>query len=324
MEHERVLSLDFGRFMLSLDSRPEAPGLSFPEDRVKVPPRNPSWEHHLKGATVTAASQSGMDRVLVLEFERSTVYDHGPCTLHFEMTGRNANIVLCRKTDGRIIACIRRVSSHQNRYRTISPGGIYTPPPPSGLPPEKWHETALPPDPSPMDLCRALEGVGPATARAILDRAGAIGSDIAGVLNALSEDLARENIPDWIGGQPGPSRAVEAKAPGAAELTARLTHERKELTRKLAASEQALESLERPETFRMWGSLIHIQKRPYKGSGTSPPERLQRKRRRDPPQKSPEPSRERGTFLQKGRRCPYGKGKARRTHTPDHGQAERA
>jgi len=256
MEHERVLSLDFGRFMLTLDSRPEAPGLSFPEDRVKVPPRNPSWEHHLKGATVTAVSQSGMDRVLVLEFERSTVYDHGPCTLHFEMTGRNANIVLCRKTDGRIIACIRRVSSHQNRYRTISPGGIYTPPPPSGLPPEKWHETALPPDPSPMDLCRALEGVGPATARAILDRAGAIGSDIAGVLNALSEDLARENIPDWIGGQPGPSRAVEAKAPGAAELTARLTHERKELTRKLAASEQALENLERPETFRMWGSLI--------------------------------------------------------------------
>lgn len=256
MEHERVLSLDFGRFMLSLDSRPEAPGLAFSGDRVKVAPKNPSWEHHLKGATVTGASQSGMDRVLVLEFERNTVYDHGPCTLHFEMTGRNANIILCRKTDNRIIACARRVSSQQNRYRTISPGVFYMPPPPSGLPPERWLGSVLPQDPGPMDLCRVLEGIGPSTARAILARALATGDDIKGVLHALAEDLMRESVPDWIGEQPGPSRAVDTTAPGTAELTARLTRERKELTRKLSASEQALENLERPETFRMWGNLV--------------------------------------------------------------------
>ncbi|MFO7626902.1 MAG: NFACT family protein [Candidatus Fermentibacteraceae bacterium] len=256
MEHERVLSLDFGRFMLTLDSRPEAPGFSFSGGRVKIAPKNPSWEHHLRGATVTGASQSGMDRVLVLEFERNTVYDHGPCTLHFEMTGRNANIILCRKTDGRIIACIRRVSSRQNRYRTISPGVLYTPPPPSGLPPERWCESVLPPDPAPMDLCRVLEGIGPATARAILGRTEATGWDIHRVLCALAENLTSETVPDWIGEQPGPSRALETKAPGTAELTARLTRERKELTRKLSASEKALGMLEQPDTFRMWGNLI--------------------------------------------------------------------
>jgi predicted ribosome quality control (RQC) complex YloA/Tae2 family protein len=256
MEHERVLSLDFGRFMLSLDSSPEAPGLSFSGDRVRVAPKNPSWEHHLKGATATGASQSGMDRVLVIEFERNTVYDHGPCTLHFEMTGRNANIILCRKTDDRIIACFRKVSSRQNRYRTISPGIFYTPPPPSGFPPERWHESVLPPEPSPMDLCRVLEGIGPATARAILSRALATGDDVRSVLLAVAQDLMRESVPDWIGGQPGPSRAVDTKAPGTTELSARLSRERKELTKKLAASEQALGNLEQPDTFRMWGNLI--------------------------------------------------------------------
>jgi len=256
MEHERVLSLDFGRFMLSLDSRPEAPGLSFSGNRVKVAPKNPSWEHHLRGATVTGASQSGMDRVLIIELERNTVYDHGPCSLHFEMTGRNANIILCRKTDRRIIACVRRVTSQQNRYRTISPGVLYSPPPPSGLPPERWSEPVLPAVPAPMDLCRVLEGIGPATARAILAHAEATGQDISRVLRSLAEDLVRENVPDWIGERPGPERTVDTKAPGAAELTARLTREGKELTRKVAASEQALENLELPETLRMWGNLI--------------------------------------------------------------------
>lgn len=256
MEHERVLSLDFGRFILSLDSRPEAPGLSFSGDRVRVAPRNPSWEHHLKGATVTGAAQSGMDRVLVIEFERGTVYDHGPCSLHFEMTGRNANIILCRGADGRVIACVRRVSSKQNRYRTISPGAVYTPPPPSGLPPERWNELALPPDTSPSDLCRALEGIGPATARAVIARAQTIGTGINDILSDLADELSRETVPDWIGTQPGPSRSAGVKAPGTAELLARLARERRELSRKLAASENALSGLEQPETFRMWGSLV--------------------------------------------------------------------
>lgn len=260
MEHERVLSLDFGRFMLSLDSRPEAPGLSFSGDRVMVAPKNPSWEHHLKGATVTGASQSGMDRVLVIGFERNSAYDHGPCALHFEMTGRNANIILCRSSDVRIIACARRVSSRQNRYRTISPGVVYTPPPPSGLPPERWSGTVLPPEPGATDLCRILEGIGPASARAVLARAAATGTDIKSVLCALAEDLVRETVPDWIGERPGPSRAVESRAPGEAELMARLTRERKELTRKLSASEQVLENLEQPDTFRTWGNLILTNK----------------------------------------------------------------
>lgn len=256
MEHERVLSLDFGPFILSLDSRPEAPGLSFTGDRVRVAPKNPSWEHHLRGATVTGASQPGMDRVLLIEFERGTVYDHGPCRLCFEITGRNANIILCRNADGRVIACVRRVSSHQSRYRTISPGVVYTPPPPSGLPPERWNELALPPGASPADLCGALEGIGPATARALIARAEASGTDINAVLSALADDLSRERVPDWVGMQPGPSRAAETRAPGTAELLARLTKERKELSRKLSASKQAIEELEKPETLRMWGSLL--------------------------------------------------------------------
>lgn len=256
MEHERVLSLDLGGFMLVLDGRPEAPGLFVSGSRLCVPSRNPSWEHHLKGATLVGIHQAGLDRVVIIEFERHSVYDGGPCLIHFELTGRNANIILSRKPDGRIIACLRRVGSRQNRYRTISPGMVYVPPPPSGLPPEQWHEAKIPPDPGPADLCRELEGMGPRAARTILARASEVGIDVASLLSDLAAELSSGAFPDWLREQQEPRREVEARIPGAAELEARLSRERRELLKKLSASEAALGSVEQPHTFRLWGNLI--------------------------------------------------------------------
>ncbi len=256
MEQERVLSLDFGCFLLSLDSRPESPALLFEEGTVRVPSRNPSWEHHLKGATVKEVRQAGLDRVLITEFERGSRYDTGPCLLIFELTGRNANIILARKHDRRIIACVRKVGSNRNRYRTIAPGVEYRPPPPSGLPPEQWHSADLPGSPSPPDLCRALEGVGPRAAGAILLQVERTGGTLREVLSELAADLAVPVLPGWLGSPAEPPLEAGKERPAYAELSVRLIREGKDLLRRIAASKTALESLEQPATFRLWGNLI--------------------------------------------------------------------
>jgi predicted ribosome quality control (RQC) complex YloA/Tae2 family protein len=265
MEHERVMSLDFGGFLLVLDGRPEVSGLFVSRSAVRIPPKNPSWEHHLKGAVVTRAVQAGLDRVLVLGFERNSVYDRGPCAFYFELTGRNANMILTREPDQRIIACLRRIGSQRNRYRTVSPGGVYVPPPPSGLPPELWHTAKLPPDPGPRDLYGLLEGVGPVGAGAILERSRETGGDVTGVLAALAADLLEERLPSWIP-TPGPAAESSVEEPPAAlrELETRLNREQRELNRKLSASRLALENLQKPETFRTWGNLILTGKQSLK------------------------------------------------------------
>lgn len=240
-----------------MNADPRRPGLGFSEDDLRNPPANPSWNHHIRGGTVTRVQQAGLDRVLILELEKRSEYGKDPCLIYFEMTGRNANIILTSKPEGRVIACSRRVGSNQSRYRTITPGTIYVPPPSSGLPPDQWHSLDLPPGPEPADLFRRLEGVGPLAARAILKRSGETGEGVNRILTALAEDLQDERVPDWIG-PPGPEEEPAEHRPPAREreLQARLERERREISRKLRASEEALEGLNDPETFRTWGNLI--------------------------------------------------------------------
>lgn len=79
---------------------------------------------------VVELAQPGLDRVLVIAFSGRTGFvSTPPVRLIFELTGRNANLIL---TDpgGKIIAIDRPVTAQQNRYRQLLPGRPYQPPPP--------------------------------------------------------------------------------------------------------------------------------------------------------------------------------------------------
>jgi len=79
---------------------------------------------------VVELHQPGLDRVIVMSFSgRSGFVSTPPVRLIFELTGRNANLIL---TDpgGKILAIDRLVPAQQNRYRQLLPGQPYRPPPP--------------------------------------------------------------------------------------------------------------------------------------------------------------------------------------------------
>lgn len=76
------------------------------------------------------AEQLKLDRVVFFEFEgESGFVDTPPTHLVFELTGRNANLLLTTP-EGRILALDREVTQEINRFRELRPGLVYTPPPP--------------------------------------------------------------------------------------------------------------------------------------------------------------------------------------------------
>ncbi len=87
-------------------------------------------------------NQVKLDRVvqLTLEGERGFV-ETPPSQLIFELTGRNANLLLC-DLEGKILGLDREVRSDINRFRVLRPGLPYNPPPPY----QKLDPRQLPPE----------------------------------------------------------------------------------------------------------------------------------------------------------------------------------
>ncbi|HHY60673.1 MAG TPA: fibronectin/fibrinogen-binding protein [Clostridia bacterium] len=85
---------------------------------------------HLEGGVVTAVTQPGLDRVLVLAVQ---AYDelHELCQrqLICEVMGKHSNIILVNPENGQIIDAIKRYSHAVSRYREVLPGSLYIPPP---------------------------------------------------------------------------------------------------------------------------------------------------------------------------------------------------
>ncbi|MCK5841487.1 MAG: NFACT family protein, partial [Candidatus Sabulitectum sp.] len=197
MTSSSTLSLGFGVGWLHLHAKPDSPGLWWTKEASTIPPDSPSWEHHLKGAPVEKVIQQGVDRVIEIHFSSRTPYDAGGIRLIFEGTGRNANIILVRQTDNRILACLRKVLSGVNRFRAISPGVIYKSPPSSGFPPEEWGsekvQTLFQANVTPRLLYQNLEGVGPASARSIIAHPGTVSETV----KELGKQLINENFTPW-------------------------------------------------------------------------------------------------------------------------------
>lgn len=79
----------------------------------------------VEGMRLTRVWQPPHERILHLAFSSADE----TLTLIVEAMGRLSNIVLVEE-DGTILESLRRVTSHQSRYRVVLPGHPYSPPPP--------------------------------------------------------------------------------------------------------------------------------------------------------------------------------------------------
>jgi predicted ribosome quality control (RQC) complex YloA/Tae2 family protein len=270
-----TLALRFGDGWLLMHHKPDAPGLWWSADASVVPPASPAWEHHLRGALVESVTQQGADRVLEISFREKTPYDRGGVRLIFELTGRNANIILARNSDSRILACMRKVLSSVNRYRTVSPGSVYIPPPPSGFPPCSWSDPevreALGTAPDRGSLRRLLEGVGPCIERAVLSHS----PDVHETLTELKTALVNESFRPWMSplgpvpiplgpgqpiedplSQPRSHRGAEPSPPSRSELMLLMGREEAALMKKIASARRSLNGLCSPDELRDRGNLL--------------------------------------------------------------------
>jgi predicted ribosome quality control (RQC) complex YloA/Tae2 family protein len=122
------------------------------------------------------AEQLKLDRVVFFELEgESGFVDTPPARLVFELTGRNANLLLTT-LEGRILTLDREVTREINRFRELRPGLAYTPPPP--------YEKLDPRTAGPADLkqllglslsqaaSRQLDGLGKELTHELARRAG--------------------------------------------------------------------------------------------------------------------------------------------------------
>ncbi len=273
--------LVFGDNMLVLSARPDSPGLWWTECREMTEPVSPVWGHHLEGGEVKEISQPGSDRMLCILFASGLLYGSPDVKLIFEATGRNANIILVRMSDNRILACHRKVSNSKCRYRTVAPGQVYTPPPGSGLQPGSWRESNVLRNElssdivTPEKIYRSLEGVGPVTARALIRHSSDTGISVFESVKILEQALLNEDFSPWSSPDgPLPIQLGEGEPienPLSAELTSKtislkddrldlytsILHRRLvKLQKRLSSIMSALETLVSPDTFRIWGNLL--------------------------------------------------------------------
>ncbi|ACO45689.1 NFACT family protein [Deinococcus deserti] len=166
---------------LVLSYRPPQPVLFVSRERLRGDPRSP-FQRYLAARVrgdLTVVSQLKLDRVVVLHFSgESGFVDQAPTRIVFEVTGRNANVLVLEDGEGfngRIVMAAREITGSRNRFRTIRTGGQYSPPPPyekldprtiseaearelSGLPLGRWRER--------------VDGLGPLLSAELARRAG--------------------------------------------------------------------------------------------------------------------------------------------------------
>lgn len=151
---------------LVLSYRPPQPVVYFSRERLRGEPHNP-FQQMLSSKVrgdLLRAEQLKLDRVFQLHFAGEEGFvSVPPARLLFEVTGRNANLLILEAGEagfsGRILHAAREITPARNRFRTTRSGGQYTPPPPyekadprtlteagalaaglAELPPQRWRE----------------------------------------------------------------------------------------------------------------------------------------------------------------------------------------
>lgn len=132
-----LLQTDCGMVNLVLEYRAPSPALYLSRAKLSGEAKNPfqrGLELRLKG-DLTQIGQYKLDRVVWLEFAGSKGFvSTDSARLLFELTGRNANVLLLESGEelqhSKIILAAREITNSRNRFRTVRTGGLYTPPPP--------------------------------------------------------------------------------------------------------------------------------------------------------------------------------------------------
>lgn len=131
---------------------------------------------HLIGARIMSIRQIDYERIIVLELE--TLSELGftiTKKLTFEIMGKHSNIVLINTETGKIIDCIKRVTTEISRVRQVFPGQTYK------LPPQ---QDKIGFDRATSDLLTSFHG----DAKAML-------AHIGGISPAVAEDLSLRDDP---------------------------------------------------------------------------------------------------------------------------------
>lgn len=161
--------------------RPPSPALYVTREKLSGEPGSPfqrTLAARAKGELLRV-EQLKLDRVAQLHFSGEGGFvDVSPARLLFELTGRNANLLLLEAGEGwegRILAAAREVTPARNRFRSVRTNGRYTPPPPyAKLDPRQIVEGQLT-----EEDARALADLPPARWK---DRVDGLGLTLSGEL----------------------------------------------------------------------------------------------------------------------------------------------
>ncbi len=174
---------------LWIDLRPTAPrialvGASSDARALPLTPFQAQLRSRVSGRLLSA-EQAALDRRFTLRFGAGEGFvPTGPARLEVELTGRNANAVLCDEA-GIILGVLREIGPDVNRHRQLRPGLAYRPPPPyTKLDPRDADDAAL---------AAALVGRPIASAHTRID---GVGRSLAGAWARLAGIDAREPLDD--------------------------------------------------------------------------------------------------------------------------------
>ncbi len=92
----------------------------------------PDWaSQYLSGSFVKDVRPDRTDRIISIHLEKEDEVEGDiKSRLILELSGRNSNTIAIDESSGRIVGCVRRVTSTMSRIREILPGLPYSPPPP--------------------------------------------------------------------------------------------------------------------------------------------------------------------------------------------------
>lgn len=192
--------------------RPPQPVLFLSRERLRGEPRSPFQRTLAARARgdLLRVEQLKLDRVVALHFAgESGFVDQAPTRIMFEVTGRNANVLLLEEGegwDGRILMAAREVTGRRNRFRTIRTGGPYTPPPPYDKPDPRALTQAQATALASVPLGRwreHLDGLGPLLGAELVRRAGlpadaAPGERVPAALDALTSLVADPSVSEGV------------------------------------------------------------------------------------------------------------------------------
>ncbi|MFN3391214.1 MAG: NFACT family protein [Meiothermus ruber] len=251
---------------LLLRYRPPHPLLALEADRVAGEAKTPFQrllEARCKGRLLKI-EQLKLDRVVFLEFEGEKGFvDTAPTRLVFELTGRNANLMVL-DLEGRIIGIDRPVTPAINRYRELRSGLFYTPPPPyQKLDPRTLQEDELKPFVGqPLaQLIKNLDGMGKALGAELCRRAHLSPETplepahlplIHRVIHSLVEQPSLQTTSPDLQAAWAQEEAEALRKP----LREALQRQMRTLQARLGDYQNALERLEEAQRLRNWGDLL--------------------------------------------------------------------